>query len=321
MDNIEITRLNIERYRRLLDTELNQVAREALQKHLGEFEERLRYQENAARHAVAGCSSQPELVAREMQHRLRNAAALVQAIIRQTLRGKITKEQAERVITERLTALAHANDLFITEDKDATSLRAVVRRVLDIYDDPKRARFQIDGPDLSLDQRTGLGLALILHEMATNASKYGALSKDGGHVELQWKLLNCIHLHWAEHDGPSIHQPFHEGLGTRLIHDALRGTGATVELSFPTTGATLDIEIPLPSAQQANLSLAAPRMVMDRALYQRASPEKTSGSIASRPWRRPRRGSGFQALSLPLAPEVAKRPPISCRRTKHREDK
>jgi two-component sensor histidine kinase len=125
-----------------------------------------------------------------------------------------------------------------------------VNSMLEIYDDASGARVKIDGPDLFLEQRTGLGLALILHEMATNATKYGALSNDFGHVELRWELLNHrVRLQWAERDGPTLEQPSRKGLGTRLIRDALRDTGADTNLSFPPTGAVLDLEIPLINVQ------------------------------------------------------------------------
>jgi two-component sensor histidine kinase len=189
------------------------------------------------------------LIAREMQHRVRNIIAVLQAIVRQTLRNAATKEQAEKFIADRLSALARLNDLFIQENTGAVSLHTVVRSMLDIYDDASSRRFRIDGPDVFLDQRLGLGLALILHEMATNASKYGALSNNCGHVELRWEVSNRLHLQWVECDGPPIDEPSHKGFGTRLIQDVLRGTGTSVKLSFPRTGVTLHLEIQLPDLQ------------------------------------------------------------------------
>jgi two-component sensor histidine kinase len=88
--------------------------------------------------------------------------------------------------------------------------------------------------------------------MATNATKYGALSNDCGHVELSWKVLDRLHLHWAEHSGPAIEQPSHGGFGTRLIREVLHGTGTSTHLSFPTTGAVLDLESPVTNLQPAN---------------------------------------------------------------------
>jgi two-component sensor histidine kinase len=202
------------------------------------------------------CSSADEerqrLIACEMQHRLRNTLAIVQAIVRQSVRNAATKEQAEALITGRICAISGANDLLAHQGTERASLRQLVGRMLSLHDGAGISRFQVDGRDLYLDLRTTLGLALILHEMATNAAKYGALSNDRGHVELSWSLSDHLRLRWVECGGPAVEPPLHEGFGTRLIREALRDAGADIELTFPTAGAVLNLRIPLINLQRAN---------------------------------------------------------------------
>jgi len=193
------------------------------------------------------------LVAREMQHRFRNTLAMLQAIVRQSLRSAETKEQAEELIGERIAALSRANDLLIEQSAKAIGLRGLIARMLSLHDTCSAGRFQIDGPDVLLDQRTSLGLALILHEMATNAAKYGSLSNSSGHVDLSWQVANdgsghTLNLHWAERGGPVVSQSHTPSFGTQLIECALSDVGAISELSFPQSGAELNLRIPLPAA-------------------------------------------------------------------------
>jgi two-component sensor histidine kinase len=196
---------------------------------------------------------QQQLVAREMQHRLRNTLAMLQAIVRQSLRSAKTKDQAEELIGERIAALSKANDLLIEQSAKATPLRRLIARMLNLHDTGSAGRFKIDGPDVLLDQRTSLGLALILHEMATNAAKYGSLSNSNGHVDLTWQVAkdgsgHALSLHWAERGGPAVSQSHKPSFGTQLIECALSDVGAISKLSFPQAGAELNLRVPLPAA-------------------------------------------------------------------------
>jgi two-component sensor histidine kinase len=198
--------------------------------------------------------AQQHLVAREMQHRLRNTLAVLQAIIRQSLRSASSKEQAEEIIGERILALSKANDMLIEHSIEHLRLRELVARMLSLHDSSSPSRFRIDGPDVFLDQRTSLGLALILHEMATNAVKYGALSNEKGHVDLLWQVSDdgagpALNLNWIERDGPIVSAPQRIGFGTRLIESALRDVGAITQLSLPQSGAELKIHVALPEAE------------------------------------------------------------------------
>ena len=196
---------------------------------------------------------QQQLVAREMQHRLRNTLAMLQAIVRQSLRSAKTKEQAEELIGERIAALSKANDLLIEQSAKATPLRGLIARMLNLHDTGSAGRFKIDGPDVLLDQRASLGLALILHEMATNAAKYGSLSNSSGHVELTWQVTSddsgqALSLRWTERGGPAVSESHMPSFGTQLIKSALSDVGAISKLSVPKTGAELNLRVPLSGA-------------------------------------------------------------------------
>jgi two-component sensor histidine kinase len=197
-----------------------------------------------------GRSEQDQVLVREMQHRLKNTLAMVQAIVFQSFRSFGTKEQIEKTIAARLTALADAQDLLTVEGRRPARLRAIVERLVEIYD-VNASRFCIDGPDVILDPKLGFALVLILHEMATNAVKYGALSNDIGHVELSWQLPGAlcatgVLLKWAEVGGPAVSPPQRRGFGIRLIEDLLApNVGIATEFAFERTGVVLTINAPL----------------------------------------------------------------------------
>lgn len=191
-----------------------------------------------------------ELVSSEIRHRLRNLLAMMQAIVRQSLQNAATKEDAEREISERLHSLSKANDLLIEGRSDRLSLKALILRLLAVHDWGGKSRFQVRGPAVFLDQRASFGLALILHELATNAAKYGALSNERGRVYLTWALERkaseeFLKFRWKERGGPAISAPTVHGFGTQLIKSVLRDAGVTTDLSFPTTGLTFNLRLPL----------------------------------------------------------------------------
>jgi len=169
--------------------------------------------------------SQQRLLLSEMNHRIRNTLATVQAIAMQTLRGATPAERAS--FSARLQSLARAHDLLTLERWNRTSPREVIARALEAFDEQHRGRFHADGPDvMTLEAGKAMMLAMVFHELATNAVKYGALSAPGGYVDITWEEVAVersrrIRLRWREAGGPPV-APLsgdarRQGFGTRLI--------------------------------------------------------------------------------------------------------
>ncbi|WP_062113382.1 sensor histidine kinase [Aureimonas sp. AU40] len=155
---------------------------------------------------------------REMAHRMKNSMAMVQAIATQTLRQVKTVEEGREAISGRIAALARAQDILTRVDWDSADIREVVDAALSVLDHA-RGRFRISGGPVTLSSQKALGLSLALHELATNAVKYGALSNDTGQVEIEWdaKSDGDFTFRWQESGGPSVEVPVRSGFGTRLV--------------------------------------------------------------------------------------------------------
>ncbi len=175
-----------------------------------------------------------DLLIEELNHRVKNTLAILQAVAVQTFRSA---SKAEREKFEgRLGALAEAHNLLSTEKWQGSELQDVVSRVLHPYllNNPERMR--MSGPSVPLSPRFAVVLSMILHEMATNAAKYGALSNDTGTVKLDWEVITehagpKLRLVWTEAGGPPVVAPVQRGFGSRLIERSARdqlGGEATV---------------------------------------------------------------------------------------------
>lgn len=178
-------------------------------------------------------------LAQELSHRLKNAFAMVQSIIGQTLRRATSVEEGRRVLSERVRALAAAQDI-LTQSLDGTMpIDGVIAAALAPHDTGD-GRFRVSGPPAMLSGRQGLGLSLALHELATNATKYGALSTTDGHVALSWDVRDdgAFWFSWIEVDGPSADPPTEQGFGTVLVRQIVATYfDGTATLEFPASGA------------------------------------------------------------------------------------
>jgi two-component sensor histidine kinase len=176
-----------------------------------------------------------DLLIEELNHRVKNTLAILQAIAVQTFRGASRTER--ETFEGRLGALAEAHNLLSTEKWRGSELRDVVERVLQPYllNAPGRAR--LSGPKVPLSPRLAVVLSMIVHEIATNAAKYGALSNDTGSVALDWEVAGDngkpqLRLVWTETGGPPVVTPVRRGFGSRLIERSARdqlGGEATVD--------------------------------------------------------------------------------------------
>ena len=163
-----------------------------------------------------------KMVNDELGHRMKNSMTLVQAIASQTLRG-VTDRGALNAFNARIAALSRAHDVMLEQRWSSARMWEVVEAALAAHAD--RARFTLAGPRVDLNPKATLSLSLLLHELATNAVKYGALSVPAGIVEITWSRESSdLHLKWQECGGPVIHEPERKGMGTRLIDMGLVGT-------------------------------------------------------------------------------------------------
>jgi PAS domain S-box-containing protein len=162
------------------------------------------------------------LLAREVDHRARNVLAVAQAIVRLT-RADTIDDYAE-AIEKRVGALARAHTLLSRSQWEGADLATIALEEFAPYRNTGAERATASGPATTLGPAASQSLALVLHELATNAVKYGALSVPKGHVALTWELTQSeLTLHWIERGGPSPRPPTRRGYGTRVINDSVEG--------------------------------------------------------------------------------------------------
>lgn len=162
-----------------------------------------------------------KLMAKELSHRVKNTMAVVQAIARQTFRNR-SEENA--IFASRVTALAGAYDVLLSDDWKAAELREVVERALRPVGGDRGNRISLSGPPCLLTPEAVTALSLVVHELATNALKYGALSEADGRIDVKWTLNgDRVEFDWTERDGPAIATPASEGFGSKLIRSAFPG--------------------------------------------------------------------------------------------------
>lgn len=194
-----------------------------------------------------------DLLAREMGHRVRNTLATVQAIARQTLRDEVSMEDARHAFESRLIALSRTQDMLLSGGGDGADLSAVVGDALAHHD---RSRFHFGGPSLLIASPAVTAIALALHELSTNAAKYGALSGPHGRVEISWEVSGSAgvdslwRLRWTESGGPPVQPPRRRGFGSRLIEGGVaRELGGKSRVDYHPTGIVCTIEAPLSAIQ------------------------------------------------------------------------
>ncbi len=210
-------------------------------------EERLR----AALDKEKRAAEHQRLLIDELNHRVKNTLATVQSISAQTLRTAETKEDARDALEMRLLALSRAHDVLTRESWDGADLGEVVERALEPYQNSGESRFQIEGPHVRVTPRMSLALAMALHELATNAVKYGALSNKAGMIEVSWKVQNGaapprLTLRWIEVGGPPVVAPRRRGFGSRLIERSLANDlDGHVDIAFAPTGVVCTVDAPI----------------------------------------------------------------------------
>ncbi|EJC83377.1 signal transduction histidine kinase [Rhizobium leguminosarum bv. trifolii WSM2297] len=215
---------------------------------LDELDERRRRNEQA--------EEERTLLVREMAHRVKNGFALVQAIARQTFSR--SNPESYNAFAQRLAALAGTYDLILSREGSAAPIREVISAALRAHI-ASEERIRLDGPDVVLPADIALPLSLVLHELATNATKYGSLGSEQGTVAIEWTYEDGrVSLIWTEAGGPPVSTPTKRGFGSVLIERAFsskakaqsrsdyRPEGLVFELVFLTGEPTAKTEVEVP---------------------------------------------------------------------------
>ena len=202
------------------------------------------------------------LLIHELNHRVKNTLATVQSIAMQSLRGLRgpAADAGRGAFEARLLALARAHDVLTRQSWESADLDEVVADAVAPLDGT-RSRFAAEGPRVRLAPRMALSIAMALHELGTNAVKYGALSNATGGVSIRWTVEagTRLRLVWTERGGPPVAAPENRGFGSRLIaRNLARELAGSVSLGFAPAGVTCEIDAPL--RQDDALPTAAPAL-------------------------------------------------------------
>ncbi len=185
------------------------------------------------------------LAVEELAHRLKNKLATIQAIIGFQLREE---PQIRDAILGRLTALSATDDLIMSAQGQGAALRDILSAEFAPYD---LSRISMQGPECLLSPKLALMIALLVHELATNAAKYGAFSNSTGTLSIEWSLSGGrLNVEWRESGGPSVGKPTHRGFGSRLFLRALDQFNGSVEAIFAPSGLVCTLIVPLLDDQQ-----------------------------------------------------------------------
>jgi two-component sensor histidine kinase len=188
--------------------------------------------------------AQQRLLIHELNHRVKNTLATVQSIAMQSLRS-VAGPDAFDLFTSRLMALGGAHDLLNQENWEGANLDEVIQRMVMVHDRLENGRFTLKGPRIRLQPNKAVAMAMALHELATNATKYGALSRPQGRVAIRWGVDRAggeLSLSWREQGGPAVHAPDRRGFGSRLIERSLAAElGGKASLVFAPAGVRCDL--------------------------------------------------------------------------------
>jgi PAS domain S-box-containing protein len=189
-----------------------------------------------------------QLLLNELNHRVKNSLASVQAIALHSFRG-VSLDNLDN-FNGRLLALSRAHDVLREASWQSPSIREVIDGAVETFGSE---RFDITGPDCAIDTKAAVSLSMVLHELGTNAAKYGALTAAEGTVHLSWTLDDrgdavSIDLRWEERNGPAIGTPGRAGFGMKLIRQAAAEFGGSADLDFRPDGLSCAIHATMPKS-------------------------------------------------------------------------
>jgi two-component sensor histidine kinase len=200
-----------------------------------------------------------ELLARELSHRIKNIFAVVSGLVALSARGNEAARPFAGALQARLTALAQAHEYVRPHTPDspterfAQTLFGLVRVLLAAYLQEDRERIVLRGEDVPIGEKSATALALVLHEQATNAMKYGALSGEAGHITIHGERNGDVYaLAWTERGGPPVEgAPARQGFGTVMAKRSITGQlGGTMSHDWARDGLTVSLSVPVGNLRQ-----------------------------------------------------------------------
>ena len=197
-----------------------------------------------------------EMLVGEMNHRVKNVLATVQALMSQTARRSGSLDDFTETFSGRLHALAQAHNLLVEKDWVGADVGQIVRDILAPYRTGDAARVVMDGPKLMVLPQVGVALMMVLHELATNALKYGALSVPAGKLLVTWHRdgegeAERFHVRWNEVGGPKVTPPARQGFGTKLIErSTTQELGGAARLEYLADGVRCELIFPWAGRQK-----------------------------------------------------------------------
>jgi two-component system, chemotaxis family, CheB/CheR fusion protein len=201
---------------------------------------------------LAQAEEQQRVLVAELNHRVKNMLTVIASIATQTLKHSDDVEAARGAFLDRLHAMARSYELVSRDQWGDVSLLDVVRQETEPYRTGRDDRVVIDGPAVSLNPKLALSLGMIIHELGTNAAKYGSLSVADGSLEVSWAIetrsRDNLVLDWIERDGPPVRKPPEHGFGLTLIErEVSHGLGGKTKVEFEEGGLRINLRIPLDS--------------------------------------------------------------------------
>jgi PAS domain S-box-containing protein len=183
-------------------------------------------------------------LAKEAEHRSKNLLQTVQAVVR--LSTSPSPEALKEAIEGRLHALSNVHSLFVATRWVGAELSTIANQELAPYAGRGQMRVRVHGPSVLLNPDLAQAVAMVLHELAINAAKYGALSNGGGHIDLSWEhpQNGSLKLRWAENEGPTVHEPSRRGFGSRVIEQLVRTLKGNVNFEWRPEGLICEISFP-----------------------------------------------------------------------------
>lgn len=194
-------------------------------------------------------ADQQRLLMLELGHRMKNTISVVQSIATQSIRNADSLSEAAEKLQARMSAYAKAHDILLQKNWLSASLANVVDAAKTNIGLEGNDRITAGGPELDLDPQAALSFSLILHELLTNASKYGALSNADGSIDVSWTIKtrdgeDALLLRWRESGGPVVEEPARKGFGSRLIASSLQAFGSA-SIAYDPEGVLVNAEMPL----------------------------------------------------------------------------
>jgi PAS domain S-box-containing protein len=216
----------------------------------------------------------------ELNHRVKNTLATVQAIAHQTLRRAKSPVDFVSSFSGRVQALARAHTLLTQSTWMGANVMDMVRDQL-LLGSEADDRITCEGPPLMLEPQVSLHLAMVLHELGTNARKYGALSVPTGRLSVSWEIETAgnrsLNLQWRESAGPMVQAPTERGFGSTLIEQSLQAHGGVASIRYGADGVTCEIKLPLPEREPGSAGAYAMARAGGAAMLARTPARLQSG--------------------------------------------